>query len=256
MFDQGADADCATPFTLVGDERLQLLYAEVSVAGRNPRVALFEARNALSRLADCLSRRWHVPLVLVRIDLYLQDDEWVLARELVMPSRTVLDVDVNARTLVQPPLFAPVDALLREAVTASSPYYRFLCAFKLREAVQAIRSEVRRIAKVHQVTARMPKSVALTPKDFTWLSGPAVIEKLKSSNELYKVLTEMRNRVGHFLLDASHEVLPLWDGRQFRQYSLASAVLLDHADSELKALATYYNTFLLEKCRASLRPRP
>lgn len=77
---------------------------------------------------------------------------------------------------------------------------------------------------------------------------------MKNSNQLFDYLTEMRNRIAHFLLKPQREVLPLWDGRQFRQYSLASALLLHYADAELKALSLFYETHLLEKHRSAQRP--
>lgn len=155
--------------------------------------------------------------------------------------------------LTQSNVFAPGDALLREAIVSSSPYYRFLCGFKLYEFVRETRAVVARLCRRYDLDVSPPKQVRLKPDDLTDIIGllkgtPA------TSQQLFERLSKLRDRAAHFLLTREREVLPIWEGKAFRAYSLASAILVRVAERELRELEVFFDRHLLDRHRPSYIP--
>jgi hypothetical protein len=56
--------------------------------------------------------------------------------------------------------FAPYDAIYREAVVSSSPFYRLLCAFRIYDGT----TEIRRWLRQHAINITLRKGCQRTPK--------------------------------------------------------------------------------------------
>jgi hypothetical protein len=233
----------ATYYRFVGDDSHLLLYLEVVVESRFPSNALLLGRVAINRMLDSESRNFTLPLVIARLDLLGDDSEMVLASEIVLPYKTKIAFGPLGG-LDQMPLFTPWLALLREGATATSPFYRLLCAWRAYDGIQVLRKTIREQAEALGIAERLPKDPEL---DLTALREAGASEEfltgIKRASDLFGKLTEMRNGVGHFLLESGAHVY-MSDARAYKDYSLASHVLLRAAGQAITDLQHFYGTHI------------
>jgi len=97
--------------------------------------------------------------------------------------------------------FAPLDALEREAICSSSPFYKLLCRFRIYEGVHYLRKELRSFAcKINQ-KAKIPKTPRITKGELQALRvNEGTLSKIKTYEEIAKSHRELRNGVAHFLM--------------------------------------------------------
>jgi hypothetical protein len=70
-------------------------------------------------------------------------------------------------------LFAPYDAIYREALTSSSPFYRLLCAARIFEGISSIRKWIKEESDRRGVLAKMPSIPKVDPGFVRGLGVPA-----------------------------------------------------------------------------------
>ena len=107
-----------------------------------PSNALLLARMPLNALLDIITRNFDLPLVLQRLELLSPRDGSVLVTEMLIPNMRGIAMGPLGG-IIQASQFAPYDALYREALTTSSPFYRLLCAWKMYEGTNRIRRWIR-----------------------------------------------------------------------------------------------------------------
>jgi hypothetical protein len=112
-------------YQLVGDAEGKLSHIAVSVESRFPSNALLLARRPLNALLDVFSSDSGMPLLLQRLELMSPRDGGILLTEMLLPHRGGVVLGPLGGILQAVP-FAPYDALYREALTTSSPFYRLL----------------------------------------------------------------------------------------------------------------------------------
>ena len=219
----------------------------VRVKTRLPSNAFLLAREPLSRLLDVCVRSVKQPLVYQRLDLVSPRDGGILAQELVLaPS----PVGVRLGPLGgfdQSDLFAPHDAIVREAITNPSPYYQLLCAYRLYEGTGALRRWLRQETQRLGIDARLPSDAVIATGELEKMGLPAqVAQGIAKANDLFKKFGDARNGIAHFLFDADsgEHHMYLADGGTFQHYSVASAVLLRYARQALEDLREFYRVHL------------
>lgn len=242
----GADA---VYYTLRADDEGWLTSVEVKVETALPSRAFLLARAPLNRFLDSLIVVKPLPLVITRLDLVHPDRDEVIASELVYPFNGGLAIG-ELGGFHQTPLFSPYLVLLREGLTAGTPFYRLLCAWRAFDGINYLRREIRKIADKLKITEPLPKDplvdheylehLGLT-KDFT--SG------IRTVRDLFDKLTPHRNGVAHFLLKAEEQETHVYlaDGPTFATYSYGSAALLRYAWDAIHELRLYYNMHLDSK---------
>src|SRR5207253_62918 len=141
---------------------------------------------------------------------------------------------------------APYEALLREAVGASSPYYRFICSFRLLEGVNYLRKEMRKLVDRFGVQEPMPSSPQIDAPTVMGLGfDQAFADNINNTAALIKEFNKARNAVAHFLLDKDPtRPLHISDGTNYRNYSCSGALLLFYAHRAVTDLMVYYNQFI------------
>ena len=229
-------------YDLIGGEDDHLKFIEVRVETALPDNALLLARRPINALLDAFARNSPMPLAIQRVELLSPSDGSVLAYELMLPCREGIRFGPLGGIL-QRPIFAPYDALYREAITSSSPYYRLLCAWKVYEGIGRIRRFLREKAEDFGVTERLPAEPAVNKDELVRLGlRPEFLEGIRTANELFGRLTELRNGIAHFLFetDAGESQVYLADGGQLRTYSTAASALLLYAHRMLEVLQSYY----------------
>jgi hypothetical protein len=138
-------------FDLVPDDAQRLQYVSVEVEATSIFNAMQAGRTAINELLDSLIRRCWLPLVISRIDLHLQGSENPLAHQILLPFPTNLRLGPLGG-LHQHPLFSASESLVREAAASSSPFYRFLCAYRLCEGLAPLRHLLKKTADKIGVT--------------------------------------------------------------------------------------------------------
>lgn len=155
-------------FDLVGaGPEGQLDYIEVIVQTKYPNNCFWSVRTAVSQLLDSMMRMTWLPLTIRRLDLHLEGDERPLCQQLILPFTDVVRCGPLGG-VHQYPFLAPYEALIREAITTGSPYYRLLCAYRLYEGVQPLRKKLRELGKRTGVPVTLPKP---PPLNLEWLKG-------------------------------------------------------------------------------------
>ena len=236
----------AVYYDLTGDENGHLESIEVLVESAIPDNALLLARQPINALLDAFARNSPMPLVVQRLELLSPADGSVLAYELILPCREGVRFGPLGGIL-QRPIFAPYDALYREAITSSSPYYRLLCAWKVYEGIGRIRQFLRERANEFGVQEGLPPDPPVDREELLRLGfRPEFLEGIRTANDLFGRLTEMRNGIAHFLFegDAGELQVYLADGAQLRIYSTAAAALLFYAHRMIEVLRQYYERYL------------
>jgi hypothetical protein len=147
----------------------------------------------------------------------------------------------------QSTLFSPLESLVREAAASSSPFYRFLCAYRLCEGISPLRHKLKKLSNEMGVNERLPKDV-LIDKDHLLQLGyrEDIVGKIANLTDMFQLLTSHRNRVAHFLLDKKEKAPPLHlsDGYSYFEYSVGGAVLLYYGHRALIDLLLFYNSHL------------
>jgi hypothetical protein len=227
-----------------GDSKA-LTHIDFLVDTNHPVATFALARTAVNQLLDVLLRHVWLPLVIVRLDVYVKDEPTPLVHQLILPFVDGLVIGPLGGFGSFAPL-APYEALLREAVGAASPYYRFVCAFRLLEGVKYLRDEIKKLVDKFGVQEGMPRPPQI---DASMVKGlgfdQGFADKIHNAAALLKEFNGARNAVAHFLLTKDvTQPLHISDGTIYRNYSCAGALLLFYAHRAVTDLMVYYNQFI------------
>jgi hypothetical protein len=218
----------------------------VDVDADSPFAAFAGARSAANELLDVLMRRLWMPLVLVRLDLFVGGESEPLAHQLHLPF--VGDLKIGPLGgFHQYPLFAEIESLAREAICSTSPYYRMLCAHRLYEGTGALRTKLRQMCTDLSIDVPLPKDPKVDRDLLVAMGlGGLADQNVRTVNDLHGKMTGLRNSVAHFLLTKGEPAAPLHtsDGMSYNVYSCAAAVLLHYGVSALQELSAFFRQHL------------
>lgn len=238
----------ATYFDLSGSGT-DLEHVGVEVEAGLPLAAFPVARTAVNQLLDSMTRSIWVPLVIARLDLYLYGEESALASQLFLP----FAIDVSIGPLGgfhQHPAFRELESLAREAICSPSPYYRFLCAYRMYDGVNELRRWLREVCEELKVSDPLPKDLRVDPRllEAIGLNGSA-LANVKTVSDLHGALADMRNQIAHFFLKREEVRFALHpsEGHAVVAFSTAGAAMLHYAFATLRELSGFF--------RAKLNPR-
>jgi hypothetical protein len=244
-------------FDLVGGgEDSSLEYIGVIVKSRYPSNCFWAARTAVSQLLDTLMRRIWLPLSIRRLDLYLEADEWPLCHQLILPFKD--GIRLGPLGGIHQYLFlAPYEALIREAITTGSPYYRLLCAYRLYEGVQPLRKKLLELGQRAGVEVILPKPHKL---DLEWLKRFGIRDEflagMKNVEDFWQKSGQLRHAAAHFLLDDAEAPVSFSDGPTYQIYALVGALLLYYSHAAFRNLSQSIPIELSDKLqRGSILPQ-
>lgn len=233
-------------FDLVADETGNLRHIEVEIEADHPNAAFQPARTLINQLLDTLMREIWMPLSIVRLDVCRAGSDLPVLQQAIYPFNRILDFSPLGGFFTSY-LFSPYEALLRETVTTTSPYYRVMCAHRLLEGVKTLRYELGKICeKVGDGLPPLPK----TPKvesdlfdNFGFLFEAGT--EIKSLDSLIATTKTLRDAVAHFSAKSQGEApLHLSSGENFRLFSAIGAILLHYAHAAFSDLLVYHNQHL------------
>lgn len=233
-------------FDFVSDEEGFLKFIEVEVEAELPSMAFNPARTAVNELLDSLQRRVWLPLTIARIDLLLKGESEPFAHQIILPFQNALSIGPLGG-IHQYPAFSYYEAVLREAIVSTSPYYRLLCAYRLYEGLNKLKAWMKKIADDLGVKDKLPKDRAVDQLIIQGLGLEEAFKDVRTISDLWKEFTDLRNRVAHFFLKDDDSPLHFSHGRTYYEYSLAGALLLHHANLAFTDLSLFFGAQLSGK---------
>lgn len=220
----------------------KLSHVNVDVEASHPARALAPSRTAINQLLDTIMRVGWVPLVIARLDVWVDGDDEPLLHQLQLPFMRGMTIGPLGG-FTSFPRFAPYEALLREAIITTSPYYRFLCAFKLFEGVDVLRYDIRKLVQRFSIEERMPRPPAVEPAILRNLGfTEEFLQRINTIQDLLNSFRSARHAIAHFLVtEGAGHPLHISNGDDYRFYAMAGAALLHYANLAVSELMIYFN---------------
>ena len=234
-------------FDLCADADGNFSAVEVDVSAVRPELALAYARASVNQLLDSLTFPVPHPLVIQRLELKsLENKDAILAYQITMPHQFATEIG-RIGGIGPNGAFRGVEAILREAATNSSPYYRLMLAYRGFEGTKRIRRQFAAFVEKHKVQAPEPE----TPKvDRTEMARHGFRGKalgLESIAKLIEHYKELRDAAAHFFLGgrgkAASQHLQL-SSTVAHTYAKVSALLLIHLRREVTCLKQYHMRYI------------
>jgi len=158
----------------------RLSHIELRVETDLPDRAIKLSWQPFSSLLDNIARVYSLPLIISRLELLSPDSGEVIAYNLLLPNSSGLAMGPLGG-IVLDPTFMAVDAVWREALVSSSPFYRLLCGYRMENACQQLRALIKSISKKrgqllhpppeHQVDAKMLVGLGISADEVTGLKA-------------------------------------------------------------------------------------
>lgn len=229
-------------YDFVGDETHRLSFIEVRVESRLPSNALMLARRPLNAMLDVLTRNHDLPLTLQRVDLISPFDEGVLLYQMLLPRNRGVEFGPLGGIQQAVP-FAPYDAIYREALTSSSPFYRLLCAARIFEGTATIRKWLKQQCEERNIALKLPGEVEVDQEQLKRFGlDPGFVSDIKTAQDLYHRAKDFRDAIAHFLIEREGADVHVYlaEGLQLYTYSTVGSALLYYAHLSLERLQTFY----------------
>lgn len=240
----------------------RLSHIELRVETDLPDRAIKLSWQPFSSLLDNIARVYSLPLIISRLELLSPDSGEVIAYNLLLPNSSGLAMGPLGG-IVLDPTFMAVDAVWREALVSSSPFYRLLCGYRMENACQQLRALIKSISKKrgqllhpppeHQVDAKMLVGLGISADEVTGL---------KAVRDLLAKFRPLRNAIAHFFVDDSVDwekrvPTPISDGDVIRIYSVASSAVLYYMHLEVENLRSFIvKNNLQQSMRGTILPLP
>ena len=245
----------AVYFDLVGDSKKHLQYIEVRVESTLPSNALLLARRPLNALLDVMTRNFSLPFCLQRLELMSPLDGAVLIYQVFLPQDHAIAAGPLGGIQQAVP-FAPYDAIYREALVSSSPFYRLLCAARMYEGTTSIRKWLKERCIERGVKDKLPSDPDVNQEELIKFGfDPEFVKGIRKVQDLFHKLKDMRDAIAHFLIERDGADLHVYlaEGIELERYSTAAAALLHYAHKTLEECRLFY-THKIENLRGTILP--
>jgi hypothetical protein len=165
----------------------------------------------------------------------------VLLSESLIPQPTRIELGPLGG-IMQHTWFSPYEALYREGLVTSSPFYKLVCGWKMYEGYGRLRGKVRRECHTRNISAKPPTDPTITKQELLDFGfDPDFITGIASAKDLFEKLRQTRDAISHFLIKTpqgeSHVYLA--DGAQLRHYSVSGAAMLYYSHKALEELQIF-----------------
>ncbi len=235
-------------YELVANDNGNLYAVNLTISARYPTVTMLTAWYPFNALLDRLVAMYCVPIYLARIELLSPADGLPLIFQMLLPSLKPVAMG-KVVGLFHVPIFASYDAIFREALNSSSPFYRLLCAFRIYEGINILRKEIKQKACEKEVKAKLPSDPKLDP-DFLTLCGVSqdVTKKVKKVRDLFEHFSDLRDSIAHFKLDQNgrDSQVYLAEGKELSRYAILASILLNYAHENLERLRAFHGEYIAD----------
>jgi hypothetical protein len=229
-------------YDLVGDASHRLSYIEVRVESKLPSNALMLARRPLNAMLDVMARNHNMPLTLQRVDLLSPLDGKPLIYQMLLPNNNGI-VFGPLGGIDQALPFAPYDAIYREALVSSSPFYRLLCAARIFEGTASVRKWLKQQCEARRISTKLPGEVEIDQDQLIRFGlDPNFIADIKTAQDLYHKAKDFRDAIAHFLIEREGADVHVYlaEGTELYRYSTIGSALLHYAHLSLERLRLFY----------------
>ncbi len=227
-------------FDLVSGENGLLTYIEVRVETVLIDDAFRLATTKINELLDCLLGSRNMPIMISQLGLVSNKGDYIIAYKLILPFNTINSFGPLGG-VHQFPLFAPYDALLREATNSNSPYYRFLCFYRLYEGINLLRKKIKEISAKKGISEPLPKDPAVNTKELEGLGfDKTFIEGIRNVSDLFGKYSDQRHAIAHFLFKGDQSHVYLSNGRFIDEYSIHSSLLMKYVSKAYYDLRKHF----------------
>jgi hypothetical protein len=161
-------------FHLESGNEGKLDYITVTLESRLPSNAILLARGPINTLLDVLARNHSLPLVIHRLDLMSPPSGEVLLSESLIPQPTRIELGPLGG-IMQQVWFSPYEAVYREGLVTSSPFYKLIGGWKIYEGYGRLRGRVRRECQKRNIPAKPPTDPTITKQELLELGGSASV---------------------------------------------------------------------------------
>lgn len=187
-------------FTLKCNSYKMLNRVEAYTKGKLPSNALDIFKSALYTLIDRLVYSLKCPIYVQGITLLLNNKLLLYELPITFAGERTIAYGGGFNSVHW---FAPFDALEREAICSSSPFYRVLCRFRIYEGIKHyLRKELRSFANKINQEAKIPKTPRITKGELQALRiNKESMSKIKTYEDVAEAFRELRNGVVHFLME-------------------------------------------------------
>lgn len=234
-------------YELVANDNGNLYAVDLTISARYPSVTILAAWYPFNALLDRLVATYCIPIYLTRIELLSPADGLPLLFQMLIPSRKLVAMD-KVVGLFHVPLFASYEAIFREALNSSSPFYKLLCAFRIYEGINLLRKEIQQKAREKEVRVKLPSDPKLDP-DFLILCGLSPeIKHITNVRDLFRHFSDLRDSIAHFKLDRNgrDSQVYLAEGRELARYAIVASILLNYAHENLQSLSAFHGKYIAD----------
>ena len=237
-------------YDLCGDQIGNLSAIEVEVSAIRPELALAYARAAVNQLLDSLTATVPHPIVIQRLELLSPDvKETVLAYQITMPHQCVTNLPRTGGILPSR-TFSGIEAVLREALTNPSPYYRLLLAYKGLEGVKRLRRHFPEFARKHALSVPDLIDIKLDKVELARHGFKEPVLAFEDSGQIIEHYKSLRDACAHFFVGSRGKT-----ARQHLQLSSTLAHTCGRVAGLLLVLVRRELVYLKDYHRRHLAPR-
>jgi hypothetical protein len=246
-------SNAALSFRLIANNENRIIAFGLQVEAESPIGALEDAREPFGELLDSISSYTDAPLRYIQFSVAEDEESQPLAFEVHLPYHNGLLLD--AAHFEMHPVFSVADAIMREGICSESPYYRLLCAYRVKEGIDLIRNSAGKFAASLGKQRLMPKEPQISASEILKRGarlGRTEADQQKIDPSRVFNLTELfnfwdedekRNVVAHISKKATPgsavAVLRPSIGTDYRDFSSTAAILLYYAGLHLRELKTF-----------------
>lgn len=242
-------------FDLRGDETGNLTCIEVEVSAVKPELALAYARAAVNQLLDSLTATVPHPIVIQRLELLSPGSNTdVLAYQITMPHQLNTNLP-RIGGFFPAGAFTGVEAVLREALTNPSPYYRLLLAYRGVEGTKRIHREFAAFVKKHNVDAPVLEALKLDRTEMAQHGFRGKVLEFETLRQLIDEYEDLRDAAAHYFLGSR--------GSRARQhlkfsstlaltYGRVSALMLNQLRRELVNLKEFHRCYMAPRTHVGM----
>ncbi len=234
--------DNVTFYDLVARRGNQLDYVEVRVETDLPSNAFLLARQPLNELLDVIVRGQPIPLLYKHLELISPRDGGIVAYQMILPFRDGIRLGPLGGIMQWPP-FAPYEAIFREAITSTSPFYQLLCACRVYEGTNHMRRWLREQNERFGIQERLPGDPPVEANELLQMGFTEEFAVgVRTAADLFNKLRPHRNAIAHFLVEGDEGQAHVYvaNGEAYYEYSLGAALLLRYARQTIAGLRGFY----------------
>jgi hypothetical protein len=242
-------------FDLCGDEQGSLASIEVEVSAVKPELALAYARAAVNQLLDSLTATTPHPIVIQRLELLSPaNDTDVVAYQITMPYQLATNLP-RFGGIFPGGAFTGVEAVLREALTNPSPYYRLLLAYRGFEGVKRIHREFAAFVKKHNIEAPPLEPVKLDRTEMAQHGFRGDVLGFETLQQLIDSYRDLRDAAAHYFLGSrgsgARQHLK-FSSTLAHTYGRVAALMLNALRRELVHLKQYHQNHIAPRTQIGM----